>query len=142
MRAFLRFRTRSISRQMPAYLIFRIKYIECQTDCAECHCTELGNQVCDECQILSYLYQGTCVKSCPLEFYGANGNCIRCPFQCTACFGPSLSQCTGCYSKLGYILSRGMGCAKIVCGTDEYPEGGACKSILFLIMSSLPHYRM
>lgn len=50
------------------------------------------------CIVNMYMYQGSCVNTCPLNLYGntSSRDCETCPVECTKC--NSLIDCTECAS--------------------------------------------
>ena len=64
-----------------------------------------------------------CLVTCPTGYYNDNTTfvCGDCQTFCTACFGPSISQCTACNSSAGYVLADTT-CQKLNCVDGEYEE--------------------
>ena len=84
----------------------------CSGDCAGCS----NETVCTSCRTGTYLYQGQCPISCPLNLY-ANQNtlrCERCDASCLTCQNVS-TYCTSCNEGL-YL--RGSECHKDC--SDQY----------------------
>ncbi|KAL4499150.1 hypothetical protein ABPG72_017052 [Tetrahymena utriculariae] len=79
----------------------------CYVDCASCR-GSLNNQ-CTSCSGQKYLYQNTCVASCPNGNYANQNICQQCTYGCQVCYDGSANKCIVCMS--GYFLQKGQ-CVK------------------------------
>ena len=82
----------------------------CDTSCLTCQ-----NQTtfCLSCSS-TFLYNNTCVTTCPDGFYGDGYNaCVSCALSCLTCSGGTALDCTSC---------------GLDNGTQMYLSGGACSS--------------
>ena len=90
----------------------------CAPACAMCR---FGNSNCVSCsQIYNsprYLFNGTCLTSCPAKTYLAQNIriCLNCPLECSNCTGPDLLnecyECTNTSTATYYLLAQGKGCS-------------------------------
>lgn len=77
--------------------------------------TAISEYECDICSDNFYLFQGSCVSSCPLHYGHQNSPkkfCEKCHDDCLTCSGNLSSQCLSCSD--GYVLNSANMCARKV----------------------------
>ncbi|EAS00754.2 zinc finger lsd1 subclass family protein (macronuclear) [Tetrahymena thermophila SB210] len=79
----------------------------CHPDCASCS-GSLNNQ-CTSCSGQKYLYQNSCVASCPNGFFAQQNKCQQCTQGCQVCTDGSVNKCLVCMNT--YYLYQGQ-CVK------------------------------
>ena len=66
---------------------------KCDASCLVCSSLE----VCSKCSSGYFLYEFTCVKSCPAGYYQSSEVCLKCSDNCASCL--STSSCLQCAQK-------------------------------------------
>lgn len=99
---------------------FEGKCLPCMADCL--NCPSLDN--CQECATLLNKY-GECVESCPPRTYSDGTHCLDCTTGCEECQGPSLSDCTVCDQKSGFV-DAAVGCQALACDVGSFRNGNVC----------------
>uniref|UniRef100_A0AAZ1XTH8 TNFR-Cys domain-containing protein n=1 Tax=Oreochromis aureus TaxID=47969 RepID=A0AAZ1XTH8_OREAU len=106
-----------------------------QFTCKGCHrhclsCEGPGNDECQTCAVPRYLYNSTCVNTCPDGTYTTRqeadgkmlGLCLPCDHVCSSCTSASPRDCLTC--SPGYL--RLLQLCVIHCPTGYYSEGSQC----------------
>ena len=106
----------------------------CHSSCDTCHgpsstdCTSCVDHTCWEhggCPAaIKPLWQGhSCVKACAAGTYPTESrNCSACDEACSACLGPSASECIECMPGADRRRDR----CVLPCPTGQYEQGGEC----------------
>lgn len=76
----------------------------CNANCNQCYGTSTN---CTQCSSTQYLYNSTCVNTCPLYTYLNYNNCYNCHSSCYNCTGPGSLECIS--PKPGYIYKDTQG---------------------------------
>ncbi|XP_063337181.1 proprotein convertase subtilisin/kexin type 5 isoform X2 [Pelmatolapia mariae] len=106
-----------------------------QFTCKGCHrhclsCEGPGNDECQTCAVPRYLYNSTCVNTCPDGTYTTRqeadgkmlGLCLPCDHVCSSCTSASPRDCLTC--SPGYL--RLLQLCVTHCPTGYYREGSQC----------------
>ncbi|XP_021236412.1 proprotein convertase subtilisin/kexin type 5 isoform X1 [Numida meleagris] len=100
----------------------------CKTCHKKCfHCSGPTEHQCISCANNQYLFNTTCVETCPAGYYADSdeGRCSPCHFTCATCSGKHSSQCLSC--KPG-LYRQGKGCVN-QCPTGYFAQNstGSCE---------------
>lgn len=86
-------------------------------------CKYADNYGCLICNDDKYLWNHSCVFSCPDTFYEIERDCFACYNNCDKCLGPNSDQCTLCTDP--FVLYRTM--CQPTCPDNTYPTNRICK---------------
>ncbi|XP_031458302.1 proprotein convertase subtilisin/kexin type 5 [Phasianus colchicus] len=100
----------------------------CKTCHKKCfHCSGPTEHQCISCANNRYLFNTTCVETCPAGYYADSdeGRCSPCHITCATCSGKHSSQCLSC--KPG-LYRQGKGCVS-QCPTGYFAQNstGSCE---------------
>ncbi|EAR96334.2 latrophilin/CL-like GPS domain protein (macronuclear) [Tetrahymena thermophila SB210] len=86
-------------------------YVTSSKTCSQCSqlcntCSQ-DSTLCTSCPLGQFLYNQTCVQTCPPGFYGSDqdNKCHQCNSPCSTCTGPGVNQCSSCLQS--YFYSQG-----------------------------------
>jgi len=96
--------------------------------CEDCHplcykCSDAGINNCTACEDPLFLYNNTCISTCPDRFYGdpTQRKCVPCTNSaCQKCTAAA-STCTKCIPNIGFWLS-GSNCVSTCPTARKYPN--------------------
>ena len=96
----------------------------CQSSCGGCQLSD--RNFCTTCQTSLFVYQGSCVQSCPTGTWMNRGRCELCMKNCSRCSNGS--SCTTCNGNL--VSSEGQ-CVEIgqcLSTTANFINNGVCSA--------------
>lgn len=79
--------------------------VQCDVSCGSC--VGSTSSSCNSCNYGFYLLEGSCLKSCPEEYYARpssrHAECQKCHHLCKSCSGPGQNSCTSCHYNYALI---------------------------------------
>ena len=96
----------------------------CPANCKACVAGSTEMDFCTECNGEKILVNGSCVETCPDEFYRDQDRCRHCHGSCRSCTGPDLSDCRSCHP--GWALNGS--CLPCTPGQFYDPPSGTCQN--------------
>jgi hypothetical protein len=87
--------------------------VACDSTCATC---DVVAKNCTSCAS-GFALNGTCVKTCPLNYFGLNGLCQPCNAECNGC----LNTCSNCINCAAGYYKCGSLCVK-TCNPNQFPD--------------------
>lgn len=85
----------------------------CDATCATC---DVVPRNCTSC-VTGFALNGTCVRNCPLNFFGKDGLCQACNPECNGC----VDTCANCINCATGFFKCGSSCCK-TCNPNQYAD--------------------
>lgn len=90
--------------------------VACDSTCASC---DTNAKNCTSC-VSGFALNGSCVKACPTNFFGLNGQCQPCNAECNGC----VNTCSNCVNCAAGYYKCGSLCVK-TCNPNQFPDSGS-----------------